>query len=265
MAKREPAAATPGILAYAARTVAVSLAAGLFLGLVGPFGTFQLVPLLPRVAYWVSMILAGTLFVPVLYLILHHWIGGRVSALIYVPLAAIVGALPVTLMVVAITLVLLGQTVSFRLELYLLVLVITVPLVAIQHGMMLMRTRRAAEAAPLNEAPPSSPLVEARPRLLDRLPGRLGTDLLCLQMEDHYVRVHTALGQELILMRMRDAVAELDGLNGAQVHRSWWVARAAVADWTREGKALTLRLANGLEVPVARDRAPELRAAGWLR
>ena len=31
-------------------------------------------------------------------------------------------------------------------------------------------------------------------RFLDRLPPRLGRDLLCLQMEDHYVRAHTARG-----------------------------------------------------------------------
>ena len=29
---------------------------------------------------------------------------------------------------------------------------------------------------------------------LDRLPPRLGRELLCLQMEDHYVRAHTRQG-----------------------------------------------------------------------
>jgi DNA-binding LytR/AlgR family response regulator len=96
------------------------------------------------------------------------------------------------------------------------------------------------------------------------LPGRLGKDLLCLQMEDHYVRAFTAIGSELILMRMADAARELENYDGLVVHRSFWVARNAVAGWTRDGKNLTLRLSNNKNIPVARDRQPRVKAAGWL-
>jgi len=49
-----------------------------------------------------------------------------------------------------------------------------------------------------------SPAAAAAPReagggFLDRLPPRLGRDLLCLQMEDHFVRAHTARGSDLVL------------------------------------------------------------------
>nr|QQZ51292.1 LytTR family transcriptional regulator DNA-binding domain-containing protein [Phenylobacterium glaciei] len=70
-------------------------------------------------------------------------------------------------------------------------------------------------------------------------------------MEDHYVRVHTAVRSELILMRLSDAVART-GREGLQVHRSWWVARDAVTEVIRDGRNLRLKLLNGLEVPVAR-------------
>lgn len=52
-------------------------------------------------------------------------------------------------------------------------------------------------------------------------------------MEDRYLRIHTDGGSDLILMRLRDAVGELAGADGLQVHRSFWVARAAVraAGW----------------------------------
>lgn len=279
MAKRELAALTIGDFRYVLRSIAIGLAAGLFLGFVGPFGTFQSMPLPRRMLYWVSMLLAGTLFVPGLYVLLRAWLSDRYGAFAYVPLTAVLGSFPATLMVVAVTLLQLGIAVDFDLQLYLLVLLITLPMVVIQHirteqrlahtlafsaaGGGSLQPDESSQAAEPVHIPPPSPI--ARPRLLDRLPGRLGEDILCLQMEDHYLRVHTALGQELILLRMRDAVAELDGLDGAQVHRSWWVARAAVAAWRRDGKAVTLRLVNGLDVPVARDRAPELRAAGWLR
>ncbi|MFC3712590.1 LytTR family DNA-binding domain-containing protein [Sphingoaurantiacus capsulatus] len=88
--------------------------------------------------------------------------------------------------------------------------------------------------------------------------------MLALEMEGHYVRAHTAAGSTLILMRMRDAVAELDGIDGMQVHRSWWVARSAVENAAQHGRSITLRLKGGIKAPVARNSVPALRAAGWL-
>ena len=119
------------------------------------------------------------------------------------------------------------------------------------------RPAAAARTAPLDAPAP-------QPAFLERLPGHLGTDLIALEMEDHYVRAHTALGSELVLMRMRDAVAELQGIEGAQVHRSWWVARDAVEDVKREGRNLRLVLPGGIEAPVSRARVTELKQAGWF-
>jgi DNA-binding LytR/AlgR family response regulator len=63
---------------------------------------------------------------------------------------------------------------------------------------------------------------------------------------------------------MRDAEAELEGLEGMRIHRSWWVARRAVEAVLRDGRSYQLRLKGGIEAPVARERIAELRAAGWL-
>jgi DNA-binding LytR/AlgR family response regulator len=82
-------------------------------------------------------------------------------------------------------------------------------------------------------------------------------------MEDHYVRAHGPMGSALILMRMRDAMAELEGLPGLQVHRSWWVAREAVERVEREDGGLRLRLTNGMVVPVARSQVGAVRAQRW--
>ncbi|NNC52452.1 MAG: LytTR family transcriptional regulator, partial [Erythrobacter sp.] len=109
-----------------------------------------------------------------------------------------------------------------------------------------------------------SPAPESASRFIDRLPAELGTDLLALEMEDHYVRAHTRLGSELVLMRLGDAIAELEGVDGRQVHRSWWVARDAVEEVRREGRNLRLVLSRGIEAPVSRNRANELKVAGWL-
>lgn len=122
-------------------------------------------------------------------------------------------------------------------------------------------TRPAPEPAPEPRAAPGeSPL----PRLVDRLPPHLRAAPIALEMEDHYVRVHTERGSTLLLMRMRDAVAELDGMPGALVHRSWWVSREAVRGARREGRNVRLQLAGGIEAPVARAQAGALEADGWL-
>ncbi|MEO1048702.1 MAG: LytTR family DNA-binding domain-containing protein [Pseudomonadota bacterium] len=114
---------------------------------------------------------------------------------------------------------------------------------------------------------PVSAALDANPApnaLLDALPAELGSDVIALEMEDHYVRVHTALGSELVLMRLRDAMAHLSGSEGRQVHRSWWVARGAVEDIRREGRNVRLVLARGIEAPVSRAQVSELKEAGWI-
>lgn len=98
-----------------------------------------------------------------------------------------------------------------------------------------------------------------------RVPSSLGSTLLALEMEDHYLRIHTARGSDLILCRFADALTELDAGTGLRVHRSWWVARTAVeAIHRREDGKLILHLSNGLTVPVSRSYDKALRKAGWL-
>jgi DNA-binding LytR/AlgR family response regulator len=96
--------------------------------------------------------------------------------------------------------------------------------------------------------------------LLGKLPPGIGSDIIALETEDHYLRVHAAGGSALILMRMADAVALLDPRLGAQVHRRWWVAEGAVADVRTEGQRLTLRLTDETLVPVGRTFSAAARA-----
>lgn len=103
-----------------------------------------------------------------------------------------------------------------------------------------------------------------RPRLHERLPANFDSDVFALESEDHYVRVHGANQSELVLMRLRDAIAEMDDVPGEQTHRSWWVARAAVAAVEGNGRNREIRLVNGKAVPVARDSVDRLQRAGFL-
>jgi DNA-binding LytR/AlgR family response regulator len=96
------------------------------------------------------------------------------------------------------------------------------------------------------------------------VPPAIGRDLLALEMEDHYLRIHTALGSDLILLRLRDALAELGPSRGRQVHRSWWVAEGAVASAERDARRPMLVLRNGLRVPVSKTFRDQVKQAGWL-
>ena len=116
------------------------------------------------------------------------------------------------------------------------------------------------------ESPASVPLADEREAAFRaRLPDGFKTaDLWALEAEDHYLRVHSSAGRALILMRLSDAVAALARLDGAQTHRSWWVARAAAKPIeTSQGRAV-LTLPDGTKAPVSRRFYRALKSRGWL-
>ncbi|MGR0185303.1 LytTR family DNA-binding domain-containing protein [Azospirillum aestuarii] len=255
------------------RRVPVLLGAALVLALLGPFGTFADLTLTQRLAYWVGLIGLGGLAFELLTLAAGRLLSERPEAwralLAGVTLAV---AAPMTLAVALLEKSLRGKDMLDPLglaELSVYVVLVTLLVSAIpvwlelrDRGLLAAPTPPLPLPLPLPDRPPAT---SAEPAFLARLPARLGRDLLALEMEDHYVRVHTAEGSDLILMRLRDAIAELAGLDGMQVHRSHWVAAAAVAGVERkpDGK-LVLVLRNGLRVPVSRSYATAVREAGWV-
>lgn len=100
--------------------------------------------------------------------------------------------------------------------------------------------------------------------LLERLPAGLRASRLdAIEAEGHYVRVHTDLGSELVLMRLKDAIRETGDVAGQQVHRGWWVARHAVQGH-ESGKGRIDLLVGDKRVPVSRSYRTALRKDGWL-
>jgi hypothetical protein len=101
---------------------------------------------------------------------------------------------------------------------------------------------------------------------LERLPVKFRTaELYAISSEDHYLRVHTSLGEELILMRLADAVRELSKVDGLQVHRSWWVAKTGVTDEKKADGRSFLILPTGTEVPVSRSYRTKAKDVGLIR
>lgn len=107
-------------------------------------------------------------------------------------------------------------------------------------------------------------VISDLPKLCSRLSAGFFGPVIALQSEDHYVRVHGPRGSELILIRLREAIAEMDGEPGDQVHRSWWVARAGIDRVERSGRSWIIHLMNGETAPVSRDAIYRLSQAGLL-
>ncbi|HVK81892.1 MAG TPA: LytTR family DNA-binding domain-containing protein [Verrucomicrobiae bacterium] len=239
------------------RNVGIAAGAGVFLALVGAMGMDRL-PLTTRLLYWVPLMVGGS---GVAHLIAMAM--GRVPRINENPwafgaLLSFVLTLPITLIVWLYTTWLVGTDLNWH---YLpqisgSVFVICVAMTAI---MMVVNWPGRVTHAPPAGAPAASI------RFMERLPAKLkGALIYAVSSEDHYLRLHTSKGSDLILMRLSDAIGELDGLEGAQTHRSWWVSRDAVESSRRDGDKMVLMLKGGAEAPVSRPNIRPLREAGWF-
>lgn len=89
--------------------------------------------------------------------------------------------------------------------------------------------------------------------------------LLAVRAEDHYCRAFLAGGRNVLIHhRFADALNEVAGLDGAQVHRSVWVANRGVERAQRNGRSWRLLLPDGTALPVSAKCVVAARARGWL-
>ena len=223
------------------------------LTLLAPFGTGEMMRTGPRAAYWLALVAltysAGflaneglvprlsTLPGPVRVAALALAIGAAASVLVLAINYAAFGFVPAP-----------AALPGFLGTVFAMAGIVTVVIAVLERHL-----------APAVGAAPAAP-----PPILGRLPLDKRGALVALSVEDHYVRVRTTKGEEMILMRLRDAIRETAGTGGMQVHRSHWVALAAVRAARREGDRAVLTLSHGPEIPVSRSRVPELRARGLL-
>ncbi|MEC3860305.1 LytTR family DNA-binding domain-containing protein [Mesobacterium sp. TK19101] len=238
-------------------TVTVLLSVGVVLGIAGPFGTSVSLTLPARLAYWLCIVC-------VTYgwgLALGLWLAPKVAQRPFwqrVGLQGIGSALGVCLAVLALNRAVFGiWPAASEVPVFLATLVsITVIVSAVLEMLEVHR-----EKAP---AVRDQGLPRDLPPLLDRLPLDKRGPLVALSVEDHYVRIRTTRGQEMILMRLSDAMREVGQTPGAQVHRSHWVAFEHVAAAEKVGDRAILTLRDGAEIPVSRANLPKIREAGLL-
>lgn len=239
------------------RGIGVALAAGVVLALTGAFGMDD-APMTIRLGYWLTVMLIGSLWGHVCSRGVERFVNMDGRPWLAVLALTLVISGPLSVMVWgATTLVFSGNREPSLSDLPLFLFPVTlVTAVLSALNVFLQRKPVQTHAAPVDGSAPA--------RFPDRLPMKLrGATIRAVESEDHYLRIHTDRGSDLILMRMSDALIELEGLEGAQTHRGWWVARDAVRGVSRGDGRATLTLEGDIEAPVSRRYARALRDAGW--
>lgn len=245
------------------RPFLAAIPVGLLLGFAGPFGSYPAFPTATRYAFWMGLAAAGVVAAVAADAVLP--LTRLRAGAIRIGAVALASALPMTFVVAwTMSLVQPGRIYTPQQLPALFAAVAAVQLLLVYAATV--TTPGSGGAGPGARTPAlPEPGAEEIPAafpvaLLSRLPPGIGSDIIALETEDHYLRVHAAGGSALILMRMADAVALLDPQLGAQVHRRWWVAQAAVASLRTEGQKLSLCLTDGTLVPVGRTFSAAARA-----
>jgi hypothetical protein len=234
--------------------LALLAALGLLMGELGPYRTID-VPDALRRTYWLIAVLGSGLAA----ILVDRILAPRIARLwLRVAVVSLAVTPPVTLFIYALNAAMLDLPRRPWLLGQLAWQVLVVMLLIVTLRALLWR--RVVETRTVV----MPPLPEAERDFRLRLSAkRRGAALIAVQAEDHYVRVHTDAGSELVPMRFADALGELSRAHGYRLHRSWWAAATAIeaVRWSRgTGEA---RLAGGLSAPVSRSCAAALREAGW--
>ncbi|SDG57319.1 LytTr DNA-binding domain-containing protein [Pelagibacterium luteolum] len=246
----------------AAYTDPIALAAmigvGLIAGITGPFSTFEYLPLAPRLLYWMLIVFGTYSAGQIGASLTQKLVPQRCPLIVRIAALGLGASIPVTSCVVAISWLFVPDLRVTGLslgELFLYCLLISLALIAVLEGVVVPQmARRQNQAA-------ETPSAEKPPALLDRLPHAVRGQLSHLSMADHYVEVFTDKGRALVLMRLADAIAETEPVAGLQIHRSHWVAIAAIARLTRADGRPVIELTSGETLPVSRSYLEATRVA----
>lgn len=238
------------------RSLAILAGVAVFLALVGAFSTGQ-VSVARRILFWMPLLWVGAACTAIVEFHSSH--RPRVGQSLIWRTAATVAAISIPMALIAwMWAALLFRNASevplfqFAWSTFVVVGFVTAAMIAIN-------TPGVATGEQ-----PGDPPGEPAESFVERLPLQFReAEIYALSSEDHYLRVHTALGAPIILMRLADAISNMTRVEGAQVHRSWWVSRAAVVAISRNGRQMSIELANGLSVPVSRANMKAVAASGW--
>lgn len=233
----------------------------LFLAFLRPYGASDNAPFPIVFAFWFLLIIIGSAIGESAVWLFYKWCPDGPDWLM-ICLVSLVTAAGVTLVLLSMQslsngYVTVGPQPVWMLYFYVLVITVAMTLIGYTLGKA------------FNMAGPDFVHIandrEAVETFLQRLPVKFHTaDLWAVSSEDHYCRVHTSLGSELILMRLADVEKELSRVDGMRVHRSWWVSRKGIADTVRDNGKFILKLRSGEDVPVSRSYLEAVKDAGLV-
>lgn len=116
-----------------------------------------------------------------------------------------------------------------------------------------------AQREPLGRSP-----TQAIDKTMKDFVGAHAGSIYAFCAEGHYTRIYGQNGDQFIHHSFSDMLRASFSLEGAQVHRSWWVAKDAAVNFRRAGSAGEITLINGLRVPVARRRLRDVSVLAIL-
>ena len=119
----------------------------------------------------------------------------------------------------------------------------------------------SAETVELDKAEAGRYAESARAEFISRLPESLGTNVVAISSDLHYLHVYTDLGRCMILGSLQQA-ADAMGDAGLRVHRAHWVARRAIVKIVKNGNQWHCLLSNDLKIPISRRNRSTV--AGWF-
>ncbi|MFO7287695.1 MAG: LytTR family DNA-binding domain-containing protein [Gammaproteobacteria bacterium] len=119
----------------------------------------------------------------------------------------------------------------------------------------------SADTVDLDKAEAGRYAESARAEFLSRLPESLGTNVIAISSDLHYLHVYTDLGHCMILGSLQQA-ADAMGEAGFRVHRAHWVAKRAIVKIVKKGNQWYCLLSTGLKIPISRRNKSTV--AGWF-
>lgn len=228
---------------------------GLFLAAIAAYGGDDMA-VQERYAYWQFAMLGGGIIAAVIEPWVARLFPGRPRAFALAQLIAMTP--PISLWVTIFPVFVFGRSFAMEKLIWVTPSVLTINVAVVGLAWL----TRSAFKQPLTRV--GAPEGVAPQSLRCRLSPKLArARLVAIEAEDHYLRIRTEAGSDLILMRFADALDALSDADGFRTHRSWWVARTAVETARWKGGRGELVLSDGAVAPVSRTYAAALKGTDW--
>lgn len=225
----------------------------------GPFGTFEAKPIGLRLIYWGGLIATAIVLAVTIREIFRHFFPDASQRSEDISTASGL-ALVFGPMVFLINLALTGEFAPSGVGLLaciLVVLLVSLTVAAVRYALCM--------PMPPNASTPDLPDISPRDRLLQRLDVPDGVRIRHVASDNHHVIVRTSDDQSYrVLLRLRDAIREIDHEAGFCIHRSHWVAIFAIDGLAQDDGRDMVRLTCGKHVPVGPKYRKNLEVSGVL-